>query len=725
MRIVDLTGMWMLRRGDDPNFREMQFMVPGGVHPALMEAGLISDPGVDANAAGLGWVADCEWIFERPFHLEPGLAQSAVCELEFDGIDAFASVFLNGEKVLDADNMFKSWRANVRGILRDGENTIRVNTRRPDASKGETVRKARYVFGSEYSPQCVTVGICRPVRLVFWDTARFRDFGFSQRHSNGAAELFFGGWADSVSGKYGGLSVCVSVFDPEGAEAASVSTPLSDGARGAFGLQAEIRDPQLWWPNGMGEQPLYTVSAALMDGSGCVCDRFSARVGLRTLRVVPEEERGGRGCLECNGRKVFVRGGVWIPPGLFPSRVSGEDYAFLVGSAADANLNVFRLWDGGTFENSAFWDLCDERGIVVEGLADISDEADLDGSGPDNGGIFRHACIPDSLMENMCAGPEAPEVMRTPVSFPAPDTMMECVPEGKRNITCPDMERRVAGGSSTAMISQIASRWPLPMSFSDWIVLSQISHAVEVCGRIERERFEGGSGVLWEPYASCWAMADGSSIDSAGRWKALHYMARRACAPVCVRAVDNGGGSVDVAVSNMGRADSPLRLVWRVSTPGGTVLDTGEKVFVPECGAVVHPASLSLSAMLSQYSPGGVILWMNVFDGDGFLAAGNHLLFAPPKQLLLENPGITADIDDTMNVDGEDAFKVTLSCTSASMWTWLSLRGADASYSDNFICMEPDETYEIYVAPIDRMTQYTFRKRLEVRSLWNISAGGG
>jgi len=726
MRILDLTGIWSLRQRGGDEIPEVSAEVPGGVHPALISAGVIPDPGVADNIEKLKWVGERDWIFERPFDVDAKMLTHDIVDIEFDGIDTVAEVFVNEVPVLKADDLFRRWHADVKPVLHEGENKVRVEIASPCRSaEGMRIRKAQYGFGSEYSPECLTAGICRPVRIRAWNEARLCDLGFSQRHDDDAVSVFIGGWIEIAGDDFSGLEIRFAISGPDGHEVWRGEGTLPKNGDGAFNCVAALDSPRLWWPNGMGEQPLYTVTSVLRNSTGAELDKITQRIGLRTLVVDVGDDGTAR--LTCNGRNVFLKGGVWIPPGLFPAHVAAEDYAFLIGSAVEANLNAFRIWDGGTFEDEAFWEMCDESGMIVTGVSDIGPESD--DAGDDGIGMFRllqHACLPDGLLcepgedNGLC-------VVRGPLSYPVPETVESCVPRADRNITGQAMEARVSGqGGAADLIASLARKWPVPSSFSDWLWLSQIAQGAEVCAAIaEKRRDPRCSGVMWEPYASCWAMADGSSIDGFGRWKALHYLAQNAFAPVSVSGAETEAGAVEVSVSNTGLVPWEVKLAWRATSMSGMVIDEGEASLVSEPGCVVQSRTLDLSSVLKHYTRQNVVVWLAITDEEGFTLSRSHVLFAPPKHLALENPCIAVDIDDTLVVEGEEAFKVTLTSASPAFWVWLDLPGEQAQYSDNFVCLEPDEPLEIYVSTVNPMTQFAFRKKLNVRSLYDIKVNGG
>ena len=717
MELIDLTGIWNLSGRGLGEGRVLPAEVPGGVHAALMAEDVIPDPGVGDNAEKVAWVGEGDWTFERPFEVGASLLEHDVVELECDGIDTFAEVFINDKPVLRVDNMFRLWKTDVRDALSVGRNSIRVEIESPFRHADMAlVRKAKYGFGSEYSPECVTAGICRPLRLRAWNEARFCDVVFKQEHVDGRAEIFIQGHIAAAGDSVCGLAVDYSIEDPSGVEIRRGDCGIPSQAAGIFNGNCSIELPRLWWPNGMGAQPLYKVSLTLRNTGRVELDRYVDKIGLRSLMVV--ERDGGVAVVQCNGREVFLKGGVWIPPGLFPAHFTSEDYIYLVGSAADAGMNAFKIWENGTFENDIFWELCDENGMIVFGVDGISSSGD-DGGGPYR--LMHHACLFDE------PGIEPDEnnglrIVREEMSFPCPETLTESLPENRRWINGPDMDDRVSGPrGASAILADIVWEWPVASNFSDWIWLSQIAHGAFVCDEIAKWRLDPScSGLMWEPFASCWANADGSSIDSVGRWKALHYMARAAFAEVSVHGVLLGDGMVEVHISDFGAVPRDVLLKWRAMGMNGMVFDEGEMSLETHGRNPAEPVSIDLVSVLEHYGENSVMIWLYVLDMEGESIASDFVLFVPPKHLELENPRLAVDIDDTFVVDGEEVFRITLSAAAPAFWVWLDIPGEQAQFSGNFLCLEPDVPVEVYVSTVNSMKQHEFRQRLVVRSLYDI-----
>lgn len=357
--------------------------VPGCVHTDLLANSLIEDPFYRDNEKSLQWIGKTDWEYETTFDAPPELLTRAHVELVFEGLDTYAAVTLNGSPLLEADNMFRTWRVDCKKLLKPGANTLHITFRSPikevlplmakmgyqlpaPNDQGEKTspltRKAPYQFGWDWGPRFVTSGVWRPVSLEAWDAARVESLRVVQtRLGNDSAQM----------------TAEVEVVSTGAADAVVVVENLTDKAapvRQAFKLAAGVNKlavnltisrPRLWWPNGMGEHPLYDIRARLVV-EGRQTDEASARTGLRTLELRQQPDKDGKSfTFVVNGVPVFAKGANWIPADSFPTRITNERYRQLLASARDANMNMLRVWGGGIYESDDFYRLCDEMGLLV------------------------------------------------------------------------------------------------------------------------------------------------------------------------------------------------------------------------------------------------------------------------------------------------------------------------------------------------------------------------
>ncbi|MEM8736910.1 MAG: glycoside hydrolase family 2 protein [Planctomycetota bacterium] len=365
--------------------------VPGCVHTDLLAADLIPDPYLAEHEPQTHWIGRCDWAYETRFELGPEALGQPHLELVFEGLDTVARVEVNGQEVGRSENMHRRYRFDLKPVAQPGSNTLRVTFDSPyrfahqmQAKFGERpytglgsnpplphhmMRKMACNFGWDWGPQLLTCGIWRPAFIEAWGTARLGDAvpGVTRADPDHArVEL-----AVEVIGDRQDATLHAILRDPEGdAVAEGFTQPPSDGpAR----LILDIDKPQRWWPLGYGKQPLYTLSLTLQHADGQTLDTTQQRVGLRTVELVtdsdPEPVAGlGQGetfHLRVNGQRVFCKGANWIPDDCFPHRVTPERYRRRIEQAIDVNMNMLRVWGGGTYEDHAFYDVCDERGVLV------------------------------------------------------------------------------------------------------------------------------------------------------------------------------------------------------------------------------------------------------------------------------------------------------------------------------------------------------------------------
>jgi len=378
MNRQSLAGAWSFRQAGTPDW--LPATVPGGVHTDLLALGRIPDPFASDNELRVQWVAEADWEYRRVITVDETLLAESRVFLVGEGLDTVADVVLNGTPVGHAENMYCEHRWQVRELLRAGENVLEIRFASPvreaaerDAARhlprvndtvipgGAHLRKAASHFGWDWAPRLPAIGIWRDIRFEGFGTARLDDVHLRQLHERGRVTLSAAvraeAWGDAP------LEVHLALTAPDGGR--TVTTARLDPGSAACGLEAEIGDPELWYPNGYGAQPLYRVEVALLDGS-TVLDRRSFQVGLRTIELREDPDEWGRSFqFVVNGVPVFAKGANWIPSDSFPSRVTGARLEHLVRSAAEANHNMLRAWGGGYYEDERFFDLCDRYGILV------------------------------------------------------------------------------------------------------------------------------------------------------------------------------------------------------------------------------------------------------------------------------------------------------------------------------------------------------------------------
>ena len=357
----------------------MAASVPGTVVQDLIAHGRIPDPCIGRNEEQVQWVADAAWCYRLAFDV--GTAQRrAQMALVFEGLDTYAQVWLNGERILSSDNMFVPARVDVGSRLRDGRNELWLlfdsalrRGRALEAHHGRRtlwngdssrlyVRKAGYHYGWDWGPTLLTAGPWKPVQL------HASDVRIAELHSpvwladDGAAARV--DVHTTLEGELPeGASLRHRLLDAHGTEVARHAAPATLQNTAALAVPA----PALWWPLGHGAQPLYTLVSELLEGDVLIATH-QRRVGLRRIELLqqPVAGEGGRSFhFRVNGREIFCGGANWIPDDNLLNRITPERYRERVAQAASANMVMLRVWGGGIYEDDAFYDACDELGMLV------------------------------------------------------------------------------------------------------------------------------------------------------------------------------------------------------------------------------------------------------------------------------------------------------------------------------------------------------------------------
>lgn len=380
---------WKFRQGRLTNWYPAT--VPGVIHTDLLANDIIEDPFYRLNERGQQWIDKEDWMYETRFDVPSEMFDKSNIRLSFKGLDTYADVYLNGEKILGANNMFREWIVDIKDKVKAADNKLEVYFHSPlkiDIPKWEALpfqyrtgpdqaenggifdkrvsifaRKAGYHYGWDWGPRFVTSGIWRPIILEAWNDARMEDVYFHQQEVSKAKA--------TINTKVTLLSdkdfqgVVLSVKDKEtGKIYATKKVNLAKGENEAT-LDFTIKNPRLWWCNGLGEPHLYEFETS-MEIPGESSDSRTVKTGIRSIKVHREPDKYGTNFyFELNGVPVFAKGANYIPSDNFLPRVTAEKYEQTILDAVNVNMNMLRVWGGGIYENDIFYDLCDKYGIMV------------------------------------------------------------------------------------------------------------------------------------------------------------------------------------------------------------------------------------------------------------------------------------------------------------------------------------------------------------------------
>ncbi len=366
--------------------------VPGDVIADALYAGLIPDPYTDLNSRACEWLSERDWVYRKSFFVPAGWSDKRV-RLRFDGVDYAGIVWLNGEKLGEHEGMFTPFEFDVTPHLRhDRPNVLVVLVRHMpsvDQVQGQIGRtadarlwKARFAYDWDWCTRLVPVGIWQDVRLIATQAAWIDDVWVSPKVFDEPVQLEVCARIRSHQNLSEPWHVAVEVTEPGGDVVGTdraVVPAIADSAEAIVRLP--IAQPQWWYPNGLGGQPLYTVRVDLSDDAGSISDTREVHCGLRRIRAIPNQGAPADALpytLEVNGRKMFVKGWNWVPIDHMYGRVQRHRHERWLGLVQHAHGNLLRVWGGGLLERSEFYDLCDRLGILVW------QEFPLSSSGPQN-----------------------------------------------------------------------------------------------------------------------------------------------------------------------------------------------------------------------------------------------------------------------------------------------------------------------------------------------------
>ncbi len=825
MKSLELHENWKLRGG--PIEGAVPATVPGCVHLDLLAAGEIEDPFYRDREVELMWIGQTEWTYETTFEAPAELLDSERVLLRCEGLDTLATLELNGEPLGEADNMFRIWTFDVRDRLVAGENTLTIRFA-PAASearaRGEQamlkaggqgvykvsgssyLRKEPCNFGWDWGPMCVTAGIWRPIRLLGIDTARLDHVDVRQHHHDGAVDLTITAELDTLD-PAPDVKLTASLFAPDGGDTPLATVELDEAGRACL----RIDEPRLWWPNGTGDQPLYRLEVVLHDRGGEQIDRWSRRIGLRTIELQRELDQWGESFrFACNGVPFFAKGANWIPADVFQRRITDAGLRGLLADAAAANMNMLRVWGGGVYEDDRFYDLCDELGLCVWqdfmfacAAYPLNDPAFVENvrieAVQNVRRLAHHACLAlwcgnNELeqMEHLIAAEPTPGAMtwrdyallfdrilpdvvaaqcpdvaywpsseHSPIgnrtdsrhpdwgdahlwsvwhgrqpfewyrttthrfcsefgfqSFPEPRTIRGFTEPHDRHVNSYVMDKHQRSPvGNQLIITYMLDRYRLPTGFENTVWVSQIQHGLSIEYAVQhwRRNMPRCMGALYWQLNDCWPVASWASIDYHGRWKALHYFARRFFAPLMVSGVeDPEAGTVEIHVTCDELDPAPATLSWRATDLAGRDLRREQATVNPPSNGSALVATPDLSDLIRDHGLTNLLVCLSL-EREGAEVSSACVLFTLPRHLDLVDPRLSTNIEPA----GDGAFRVTLEAEAPALWAWLELEDTDAAYSDNFLWVTPGEPKTITVTPAEPMTADEFAARLRARSIWN------
>lgn len=773
---IDLSGTWQVTGAG----LQAPITIPGDVHSALLAAGQIEDPYWGTNELDLQHLHGEDFTLSRSIDVTQVMLDAPHLYLHFDSIDTIAEIFVNGGSVGATDNMFARCRFDVTDQLTLGSNEIEILVRSAEQVAIERVDQMPYeIPGSEYpvqSPhrnlvrkvQChagwdwgcclMVVGLYGESYLSTADPARIEHVYTTQRFGSTDCEV----------------DVCVEVW---AAAAGSAQLVIElDDQQLAFEVALAVGDnrleqtvtiatPQLWWPAGYGAQPLYDLRVSVAG------DTVHKRLGLRELELVTEKDDRGLGFrFRVNGVDIFAKGANWIPCDALPARQTRAALDDLLSSAVQANMNMIRVWGGGQYESEDFYDLCDEKGLLVwqdfmfscstypatkDFLASVEKEARYQvkrlrdhtcialwcGNNEDLGALTwydvskqnrdRYVVDYDRLTEGVLGRvtdecdptrtfwPSSPSAGRgdysdnwhddsrgdmhywqvwhagmsfdayydvTPrfcsefgyQSFPSMETIRTYAPEDQFNVTAPIMEHHQRNPGGNSKITEMFTRYfRMPEGFPSFVYLSQVQQGLAIKTAVEHWRHLRPicMGTLYWQLNDLWPVCSWSSLEYGGKWKLLHYMARRFYAPTILSAFQTRDDELELWVTNDHTEAAETKATLRILDFSGVEQRRLDFETPVEAGSALKLETYAVDELAPDRAAVFAVLDLETADGQ----FRNEHVFTAWKACTLPPATVTMDITEV----SAGQFAVDLSTDAAVFYLSLDVEGIRGEFDDN------------------------------------------
>ena len=773
--------------------------VPGCVHTDLLNNKIIEDPFFRTNEKDLQWIDKADWEYETTFNVGKDLLTNDNIELIFKGLDTYADVFLNENKILSADNMFREWKVECKNLLKEGENKLQVYLNSPikiDIPKFEKLgyklpavndlseigglgdkcisvfaRKAPYHYGWDWGPRFVTSGIWRPIILKAWSDAEIENVQLIQKSLSKQLAAIIASMEVS-SNLEGNVNLTIMNEDNK---LISKQVRLKKGIN-YVSASFEIENPEYWWTNGLGEHYLYNFKIKLSSDDKLL-DEKNKSFGLRTIEVIQDKDSIGTSFyFKVNGKPVFMKGADYIPSDNFLNRVTSADYEKIIKSAAEANMNMLRVWGGGIYENDIFYDLCDKYGILIwqdfmfacsmypgdeQFLENVKQEAidnvtrlrnhpsialwcgnneiqdgwaywgwqdqfteeqrkeiynsytelflniiplvckEYDGtrfywpSSPSSDfGRPSKAESGDLHSWGVWHGKETFDKYQDRVGRFVSEYGFQSLPEFKtvEAYTIPDdwdiespvmMAHQRSGYGNLRIRDYMQMYYKIPKDFQSFLYVSQVLQAFGVKQGIEAHRraMPFCMGSLYWQIDDCWPVASWSSMDYYKRWKALHYIAKKAFEPIIISPVINQD-QVNFYIVSDKLKQVKADLVIKTINFNGKELYTKSLPVKIKANSSKSYLILSQNELLGNNDAEKVAVVCHMKNDEEILTE-NILYLVQPKDLQLEKPKIKMKVSKN-----DDGYSIELTTNKLAKDVYLSL-DEDGFFTDNYFDLLP------------------------------------
>ena len=808
---------------------EYDAAVPGSVYNDLLKAGRMEDPYYRDNEDAALELMKNDFIYTGIFDVDMeevgGSDEVILC---FNGLDTLTDITLNGHELGSTCNMHRVWRYSVGEILKDKMNELRIIFHSPvkyiaeqyekdpailgteDAMRGfPKLRKGHYMFGWDWGPRLPDAGIWRDIELLSVNKAVLESVYVSQTFNEDYSRVTLRISAEvkavkrDSKEKYAPMAY-VGITAPDGGTIYE-NMELSFDEDGCGMAELVIDNPKLWWPNGLGDQPLYTIAVKLSDADGAVLDDWIRRIGIRSLTMsTAKDEYGQEFAHVINGVKFFAMGADYIPEDNILPRTGRERTFELIRQCVAANFNCIRVWGGGLYPSDDFYDACDEAGLVVwqdfmfacanyrltrdfedNILAELRDnirrlrhhaslglwcgnnEMEMfvkQGEwGAKNEIVSDYVKMYEYLFPRLLET-EDPDRFYWPASpssgggfdepdaenrgdvhywkvwhgdkpfteyrrfyfrylsefgfqsFPSIRTIESFTEPEDRNIFSYVMEKHQRNASANGKImSYMEQTFLYPNDLDTLIYASQLLQAEAIRYGVEHFRRNRGRcmGTVYWQLNDCWPVASWSSIDYCGRWKALHYYAKRFFAPLMISCMEEGRHSqttntnaepfpversIRLCVANESMRERKVTVSWQLRTNDGSITEdhSVDVTVAPMSSLWLDKEMLDQAWLYEDY------VSYKLYE-NGSEVSGGTVLFCAPKHFRFIDPKLS------LRTEGDE---IIVSARHYAKSIEIRNENDDLILSDNFFDLNGGEKrVKILKGKADK---------LEVRSVYDI-----
>jgi beta-mannosidase len=827
MKRIDKNQTWEMRIAGES--KAYKATVPGSVYNDLINAGRLEDPYYRDNEDTALELMKNDFVYTGSFNVDMDeVKDSDEVLLRFNGLDTLADIVLNKKKIASTNNMHRIWDFNIKDYLKEANNEIMITFHSPveyiaeqfekdpailgseDAMRGfPKIRKGHYMFGWDWGPRLPDAGIWREIEVLAVKKAKLDSVYVRQKFNSDLSKVTLDiniKAENKKSNEYDNYTpvAWVKILDPDGKklyEKANIKFKFEETEK----VSLTIENPKLWWPNGLGDQPLYTVDVLLVDEKGNCLDEWNKRIGLRKMEVSTAKDKyGSEFAQKVNNVKFFAMGADYIPEDNILPRINKERTYNLIKQCVDAHFNSIRVWGGGLYPSDDFYDACDEYGLVVwqdfmfacanyrltrefeeNILAELKDnvrrlrhhaslglwcgnnEMEMfvkQGEwGAKNEIVSDYVKMYEYLFPRLLetedpdrfywpASPSSGGAFDEPnsenrgdvhywdvwhgnkpfteyrkfyfrylsefgfQSFPSIKTVESFTLPEDRNVFSYIMEKHQRNASANGKIMNYMEQTFLyPNDLDTLIYASQLLQGEAIRYGVEHFRRNRGRcmGAIYWQLNDCWPVASWASIDYFGRWKALHYYAKRFFAPLMISCEEEGllsqsmntnaepftvKKSIRLNVTNESMKDRNVTVKWQLRNSDGTVLKEEE-------------TGLRVKAMSSEWLEKKELPEAKLYENyvsyqafeNGEEVSSGTVLFSAPKHFKFVDP------DLKVKVKGDE---ITVSAKAYAKSIEIRNENDDLILSDNFFDLNGDEkTVKILKGEA---------KNIKVRSVYSI-----